>query len=76
VRGHFESLMEVYRTARAAGADLVSLDVLELGERSLFVTIDWHALADDGSPLLDFVTSYHLLSDGDSWRILSYTNHD
>jgi hypothetical protein len=69
-------MMQVFRTARTAGADIAGLDVLELGERSVFVTIDWHAMGDDGSPLLDFKTSYHLLADGASWRILSYTNHD
>jgi len=76
VRDHFASLMAAYAKAGAARAEVASLDVRELGSSSAIATVRWHVLDAAGGPLRDFSTTYHLLRDGNSWRILSYTNHD
>jgi ketosteroid isomerase-like protein len=76
VRDHFAAHMDAYAIAGAARIDLADLTVRELGTSSALATVRWHARAADGSLLREFSTSYHLLRAGDSWRILSYTNHD
>lgn len=75
VHAHLVELMEAYGKAGAARADIVSLDTLPLGPSGAMVTVNWHAVDADGELVRDFHTSYHLLRHGDTWRILSYTNH-
>ena len=77
VRDHLSGLMEAYRSAGATRATIVELDVRPLGRSSALATVRWNALADDGTLLRDFRTSYHLLRDDpDGWHILTYTYHD
>lgn len=75
VREHLAGLMQAYATSGAVRADMASLHELSLGPTGTVVTVHWHAVAADGSMVRDFRTSYHLLRDGETWRILSYTNH-
>jgi hypothetical protein len=75
VHEHLTGLMDAYRQAGAARADIASLDALSLGPSGALVTVNWHAVDAEGALIRDFHTSYHLLRHGDSWRILSYTNH-
>lgn len=75
VRGHLAGLMDAYEKAGAARADIASLDTLPLGPSGAVVTVNWHAVDAGGAMVRDFHTSYHLLRDGETWRILSYTNH-
>lgn len=75
VRDHLAGLMDAYDKAGAAQADIVSLDTLSLGPSGAMVTVNWHAVDAEGALVRDFHTSYHLLRHGDTWRILSYTNH-
>ena len=76
VRGHLGELMAAYAQSGAARADVVALDVVGLGKSSAFATVHWHVRDPEGAVLKDFRTTYHLLQDAESWRILSYTNHD
>ena len=75
VDDHLSELMAAYRNAGAARADVAELDVISLGESCAMVTVRWHVLDATGALVRDLHTSYHLLSDGGTWRILSYTNH-
>jgi protein-tyrosine-phosphatase len=68
--------MAAYSESGAARADIAELDVVALGRSSAFATVHWHVRDPDGAMVKDFHTTYHLLREDDSWRILSYTNHD
>ena len=76
VREHLGELMTAYAESGAARADIAELDVVDLGKSSAIATVHWHVRSADGAMVKDFHTTYHLLREGDSWRILSYTNHD
>ena len=75
VVGHLAHNMAGYRSAGAASADIVAIDVQEQGTEAVLATVHWHVRAADGTVLRDFRTSYQLLV-ADPWRILSYVNHD
>lgn len=75
VDDHLFELMTAYRNAGAARADIAELDVLSLGESGAMVTVRWNVQDATGALLRDFHTTYHLLRDEGTWRILSYTNH-
>ena len=76
VREHLAGLMDAYGKAGAVRADVAALDVLPLGAYSAVATVRWHVLDADGGLVRDFSSTYHLLWDDPTWRILSYTNHD
>jgi hypothetical protein len=76
VREHLRELMTAYAESGATRADLAELDVVDLGRSSAIVTVHWHVRGADDAMVKDFHTTYHLLREGESWRILSYTNHD
>ena len=76
VHEHLVGLMRAYAEAGAARAVIEALDVLPLGASSAAATIRWHVLDADGGLLRDFRTTYHLLREDETWRILAYTNHD
>lgn len=76
VREHLAGVMDAYRAAGAVEATPQSIEIHPLGDRACTATVHWHALDADGRLLKDFETTYHLLSSGDGWLILSYTNHD
>ena len=76
VREHLAELMSAYAQSGAARADIAELGVLDLGRSSACATVHWLVRDADGAVLKDFHTTYHLLRDDGSWRILSYTNHD
>jgi SnoaL-like domain len=76
VREHLAELMAAYAQSGAVRADIVELDVTELGRSSAFATVHWHVRAADGAVVKDFRTTYHLVNAGGGWQILSYTNHD
>jgi ketosteroid isomerase-like protein len=76
VREHLAELMGGYAASGAARADIAELDVVDLGRSSAFATVHWHVSNATGEVVKDFRTTYHLARAGESWRILSYTNHD
>lgn len=76
VRDHLAELMTAYRSAGAARADVVELNVAPLGKSGAMATVHWHVVNEAGSLLRDFRSTYHLLRTDEGWRILSYTNHD
>jgi hypothetical protein len=76
VREHLAELMSAYQSAGAARADIAEIDVLTLGRSGAMATVRWHVFNEAGTLLRDFRTTYHLLRAGDTWRILSYMNHD
>jgi hypothetical protein len=76
VRDHFASAIAAYRYAAGAGKwTPVEIDRRQLGEHSVFATVHWNALDEDGQVVRDTWTSYQLLATPDGWRFLSYTNH-
>jgi hypothetical protein len=75
VRDHFMAMIDAYRDGGYARFAPVAIDTRELGERAAFTTVRWHALDGDGNVVRDTLTTYHLLSTPDGWRLLSYTNH-
>lgn len=76
VREHLAELMQAYRSAGAARADIAEIDVLPLGKSDAMTTVRWHVFNEAGTLLRDFRSTYHLLHVDEAWRILSYTNHD
>ena len=73
---HFASAIAAYRLAADAGTwKPVHIDTRQLGEHSVFATVQWNALDADGQVVRDTWTSYQLLATPDGWRFLSYTNH-
>jgi hypothetical protein len=76
VREHLAELMQAYRSAGAARADIAEIDVLPLGKSGAMTTVHWYVVNEAGKLLRAFRSTYHLLRAGDAWRILSYTNHD
>jgi ketosteroid isomerase-like protein len=76
VREHLAELMAAYARSGATRADIVELDVTELGRSSVFATVHWHVRDEEGAVVKDFRTTYHLVSADGGWRIVSYTNHD
>jgi hypothetical protein len=73
---HFAAAIGAYRSAAHVESwTRVSTDVRQLGEHSVFATVHWHALDEDGQVVRDTWTSYQLLATPDGWRFLSYTNH-
>jgi len=75
---HLSGLMAAYRASGAAVANVKSIQALSQGDGALLATVHWDVRAADGSAIRDFRTSYQLARDGtpDSWRIVSYVNHD
>ena len=76
VRDHFSTVMDAYLAAGYAGFAPVTIDTRELGERSAFATVRWHAFDGGGNVARDSLTTYHLLETERGWRFVSYTNHD
>jgi hypothetical protein len=76
VREHLAELTAAYARSGATRADIVELDVTELGRSSVFATVHWHVRDEEGAVFKDFRTTYHLVSADGGWRIVSYTNHD
>ena len=76
MREHLGELMAAYAESGAARTEIAELDVVDLGRSSAFATVHRHVRDADGAMVKDFHTTYHLLREGESWRILSYTNHD
>jgi hypothetical protein len=60
---HFASAIAAYRLAADAGEWApVHIDTRQLGERSVFATVQWNALDADGQVVRDTWTSYQLLA--------------
>ena len=76
VRAHFAEVMAAYVRSGAARADVTELDVVSLGNSSVFATVHWHVRDAEGGLIKDFRTTYQLLRADAGWRILTYTNHD
>jgi hypothetical protein len=53
----------------------VETSTRQLGESSMFVSVNWNTVNEEGQVLRDSWTSYQLLATPDGWRVLSYTNH-
>lgn len=75
VREHFASAVQAYRFTGVAGWRRVETEVRELGEHSLFVTVNWNTVDAEGHVLRDSWTSYQMLATSNGWRFLSYANH-
>lgn len=75
VVGHFAANMLAYRSAGAAAADIVDMEIMDQGTEAVLTTVHWHVRAPDGTTIRDFQTSYQLIV-ADPWRIVSYVNHD
>lgn len=73
--GHFAGRMAAYRSAGAATADVVALEVLEQGDSAAVATVRWLVRSVDGTVVRDFRTSYQMLGP-DPWTIHAYVNHD
>lgn len=75
VAEHLTGLMDAYRKAGAAQAEIIDLDVLEQGDGAALATVRWNVLSAAGDLIRDFRTSYQLVGP-EPWRIVSYVNHD
>lgn len=76
VEEHLAQLMQAYRDSGATSADIKGFETKPLGRSGASVTVHWHIVDAEGGLVRDLFTTYHLLRDADSWKILSYTNHD
>ena len=75
VYDHFAFVIDAYANAGYSSFAPVEIDTHELGERSAFTTVRWHAFDAEGNVARDSRTTYQLLSTESGWRFLSYTNH-
>jgi hypothetical protein len=75
VADHLAGLMDSYRQAGAATADIAELDVLAQGDSAALATVRWNVRTAAGELIRDFRTSYQLVGP-EPWRIVSYVNHD
>ena len=75
VRDHFAAAMQAYRFTGVVTWKRVETNTRQLGESSMFVSVNWNTVDDEGHVLRDSWTSYQLLTTPDGWRFLSYTNH-
>jgi hypothetical protein len=75
VRDHFASTIQAYRFTGVVTWKRVETDARQLGESSMFVTVNWHTVNAEGDLLRNSWTSYQLLATVHGWRFLSYTNH-
>jgi len=72
---HLTGLMTAYRSAGAAAADILEIDVLTQGDSAALATVRWNVRSLSGDLIRDFRTSYQLVGP-EPWRIVSYVNHD
>ena len=75
VRNHFAAAVQAYRFTGVASWRRVETEVRQLGEYSVFMTVNWNTIDAEGKVLRDSWTSYQMLATSDGWRFLSYTNH-
>ena len=76
VRDHFANAIIAYRvTSGVLTWTAIEVETRQLGEHSVFATLHWNAVDEDGQLRRDTYTSYHLLATPNGWRFLSYTNH-
>ncbi len=75
VRDHFASAVQAYRFTGVASWRRVETEIRQLGEHSVFVTVNWNTIDPEGKVLRDSWTSYQMLATSDGLRFLSYTNH-
>jgi hypothetical protein len=76
VRDHFANAIIAYRvTSGVLRWTPIEIETRQLGEHSVFATLHWNAVDEDGQLRRDTWTSYHLLATPNGWRFLSYTNH-
>jgi hypothetical protein len=68
-------MVQAYRFIGVDSWRRIETDIRQLGEDSVFVTVNWNTVDPEGQVLRDSWTSYHLLTTPDGWRFLSYTNH-
>jgi hypothetical protein len=72
---HLAGLMATYRSAGAAAADIMAIDVLAQGDSAALATVRWNVRSAEGVLVRDFRTSYQVVGP-EPWRIVSYVNHD
>jgi hypothetical protein len=75
VRDHFAATIQAYRFTGVVTWKRVETNTRQLGESSMFVSVNWNTVNEEGHVLRDSWTSYQLLATADEWRFLSYTNH-
>jgi hypothetical protein len=76
LQDHFAGEIKAYRIASGTAIwTPVEIDARKLGDDSVFATVHWNALDEDGQVVRDTWTSYQLLATSDGWRFVSYTNH-
>ena len=72
---HLRGVMAAYRASGAAAAEIGDIAIDEQGNAAMLVTVDWHIRGPDHALIRELRTSYQIAG-RDSWRILSYVNHD
>ena len=75
VRDHFASMVQAYRFTGVVSWRRVETEVRQLGEHSVFVTVNWNTVGPEGQVLRDSWTSYQMLATSNGWQFVSYTNH-
>ena len=75
VRDHFAAAMSAYRVTGFTKWTRIEQDLQELGEHSVYLTVNWVAEHTNAELRRNTWTSYQLLNTPEGWRFLSYTNH-
>ena len=75
VRDHFAATIHAYRFTGVATWKRVETNTRQLGESSVFVSVNWNTVNEEGNVLRDSWTSLSTRRHADGWRFLSYTNH-
>jgi ketosteroid isomerase-like protein len=71
----FQTVAETYDREECRRWQYSALDVNPIGAQSVFASLDWEMLREDGSVIRRWRQSYNLLKRDADWRILASTFH-
>jgi hypothetical protein len=66
----FRALLEWFKGIQHGTTSITQLDVHPLGQKSAFVNVVWRSTRADRSTFTEWPTAYHLIHDGERWKIL------
>jgi len=74
--GSLKSMLAGYKEHGYKKGNVIDMQIMEMGKWSVLATVHWVIDKTDDTILRDFYSTYNLFKDGDSWKIVTTTNHD
>lgn len=75
VGGYFQRIVDRYHARGCRACRYADLGIVAVGTRSVFATVRWDLLREDGTTLSSWRESYLLTRAGDRLRIFSSVDH-